>query len=172
MEQRASLPMVMVSLLSADRPYILSPECLLKGSTSISTDSILKGSDPAFSFTECLLVGRKSALCMEWWSVWSWQGNKELSHTLGLDRHQSEILWSDPARLSELSLTFCPSPWPRAKLSSLGIVTMDADAATAAAAIWWRSATVTLVSVITVVGDATAAELENEEELKRAATFW
>lgn len=138
---------------------------------SISTVSILKGNDPAFSFRECLLVGRKSALCMDRWSVWSWQGNKELSHTLGLDRHQSEILWSDPARLSELSLTFCPIPWPRAKLSSLGIVTMDADAAMAAA-IWWCSAEVTLLSVITTEGDATAAELEKEELLKRAATFW
>lgn len=105
------------------------------------------------------------------WRAWSWQGNKELSHTLGLDRHQSEMLWSEPARLSELSLTFCPRPWTLAKFKSLGIVTMDADAATAAA-IGRRSADDTLLSVIPAAGGATVTELENDAELKREATFW
>lgn len=126
-----------------------------------------------FSFAECLLMGRKSALCREFCSVCSWQWNKELSHTLGLDRHQSEILWSDPTLLFELSPAFFTSPWPLAKLNSLGTVTIDADAAAAAAtAIWLCSVEVTLASGITATGAVTATELENDDEPKREATFW
>lgn len=52
---------------------------------------------------------------------------------LGLDRHQSEILCSEPAWLSESSTTFCPNAWTVARLSSLGMVTTDTAAAAAAA---------------------------------------
>ena len=74
----------------------------------------------------------------------------------------------DPARLSALSLTLCPSPWPRAKPSSLGMVTMDADAATAAAAMWRRSPAPALVSAIAAEGGRAAAapQLEMPEGLR------
>ncbi|TNN56720.1 hypothetical protein EYF80_033065 [Liparis tanakae] len=79
--QSVTVHRLVVSVASSSSSSLSSTR---KGNTSTSSDSILRGKDPALSSTECLLAGGGAAC--------GWRGNELPPHKLGLERHQSEML--------------------------------------------------------------------------------